>query len=219
MRTILTWAAALGLAACFTTSASAQGPRGGMMGGQTGVALLANKSVQKELKLSDEQIEKADKAATEMREKMQEKFSELRDLDQQERQEKMQSLMKEMSTESKKAADGILKPEQTKRLTQIQYQVMGFGAFSDPDVQAKLKMTDEQKNKVKDLQEESMTQMRDLREQFQNDREGAMKKMTEMRTELANKATAMLSDDQKKSWKELTGEKFEFVPDAPRRRN
>ena len=51
--------------------------------------LLTNKSVQKELKLTDEQIEKATKAATEQREKMREKFKELQGLDQAERQEKM----------------------------------------------------------------------------------------------------------------------------------
>lgn len=220
MRTILTWAAALGLAACLGTSANAQGFGRGMgMGGQTGVSLLTNKSVQKELKLSDEQIEKADKAATEIGEKRQEKMAELRDLDQGERMEKMQAVMKELNTESKKAADGILKPEQSKRLSEISLQIQGFGAFNDPDVQSKLKITDEQKSKLKDLQEESMNAMRDMRDQFQNDREGAMKKMTELRKELGDKATAMLTADQKKAWKDMTGEPFTYVPEAPRRRN
>ena len=55
MRTILKLAAAFGLAVCLSPStASAQGGRG-MGGGPNGLGLLSNKSVQKELKLTEGQ--------------------------------------------------------------------------------------------------------------------------------------------------------------------
>lgn len=217
MRTILKLAAAFGLAACMATSANAQGGRGGMgMGMGSGINLLSNKSVQKELKLTDEQIEKADKAATEMREKMTEKRQELQGLQGEEMREKMTAMMKEMSVESKKITDALLKPEQAKRFAEISLQSQGFQAYMDPEIQTKLKMTDEQKSKLKDLQAASMEKMASLREEFQNDREGAMKKMTEARKELAEKGAAMLTDDQKKMWKEMVGEPFTIVQ-QPRR--
>jgi hypothetical protein len=219
MKTFLRLAAAFGLAACLTSStANAQGGRGMGMGmGQSGVSLLVNKSVQKELKLSDEQIEKATKASTDLNERRQEKFGELRDLEQAERQEKMQALGKEFAAESKKLADGIIKPEQAKRFGEISVQVMGFSAFNDADIQKKLSMTDEQKNKIKDMQQEMMDKATSIREEFQNDQAGRTKKMTELRDELKSKATTLLTDDQKKTWKEMTGEPFAFVPEAPRR--
>lgn len=219
MRTFTKMALAIAITAGLSTAAQAQGPGGrggmGMMGG--GINLLSNKSVQKELKLTDEQIEKADKAATEMREKMMGKFQELQDLDREERQEKMQAITKEMATETKKLTDELLKPEQAKRLGQISLQQRGTSAFADPEIQAKLKMTDEQKNKVKDLNEETMATMQELRQGFQDDREGAMKKIQALQAEVAAKALAMMTDEQKGLWKEMTGEPFTIVQEQRRR--
>ena len=210
MRMILKLAAAFGLAACLSTStANAQGPGGRGMGG--GLGLLSNKSVQKELKLTDDQIEKAKTAATEQREKMMEKFQELRDLEPAEQQVKRSALMKEMATDSKKVTDALLKPEQAKRFVQISLQTQGVGAFMDEANQAKLKMTDEQKNKLKGIGEESGKQMMELREMFQSDRDGAMKKGAEIRKATTEKATAVLTADQKAAWKEMTGEPFTLV--------
>ena len=210
MRMILKLAAAFGLAACLSTStANAQGPGGRGMGG--GLGLLSNKSVQKELKLTDDQIEKAKAAATEQRETVMEKFQELRDLEPAEQQVKRTALMKEMATDSKKVTDALLKPEQAKRFVQISLQTQGVGAFMDEATQAKLKMTDEQKNKLKDIGEESGKQMMELREMFQSDRDGAMKKGAEIRKATTEKATAVLTADQKATWKEMTGEPFTLV--------
>ena len=41
-----------------------------------------------------------------------------------------------------------------------------------------------------------------------------MKKIAELRKEFAGKAVAVLTDDQKKEWKEMTGEHFEMVAQA-----
>lgn len=219
MRMFLKMAAAVGLAACLSTSASAQGPggRGGMMGG--GLNLLTDKAVQKELKLTEEQVEKATKAATEMREKMTEKMTELRDLDQAERREKMQGLMKEMGTESKKVTDELLKPEQSKRFVQLTLQRQGTDALATPDVQSKLKFTDEQKNKLKDLMTERQTKAAEL---FPRQGGGGapdpemMKKRADFQKETLEMVTALLTDDQKSTWKEMTGAPFTFSP--PQRR-
>ncbi len=218
MRIFTKMALAFAITAGLSTAAQAQGGRGmgmGMMGG--GINLLANKSVQKELKLSDEQVEKVEKAATEIREKMMEKGQELRELEGEERQEKMQALMKEMATESRKVTDDVLKPEQAKRLEQISLQQRGTSAFADPELQTKLKMTDEQKNKVKDLNDEAMAAMQELRQGFADDREGTMKKMQDLQKETSGKAMALMTDDQKALWKDMTGEPFTIVQEQRRR--
>lgn len=217
MKTILKLAAAFGLAVCLSPStASAQGFGRGMGGGPNSLGLLTNKSVQKNLKLTDEQIEKATKAATEQGEKRREKAQDFQGLEQAERMEKQQALGKELAADAKKTTDALLKPEQSKRLAQIVLQTQGIGAYMNPEIQTQLKMTDEQKNKLKDIGEESGKQMMELREMFQSDREGAMKKMTDIRKETTEKATAVLTSEQKATWKEMTGEPFTLVQE-PRR--
>ncbi len=218
MRTSLKLAVALGLAAFLTSSqARAQGFGGrGMMGGGGGLNLLTNSGVQKELKLSDEQIEKAKKAQTEMSEKMREKFSELQNLDAGERQQKMQTVMKEMNDETKKVASGILTADQTKRFDQISLQVQGFQAFNSPDIQKKLGITDEQKEKLQTLGEEMRSQM-PTREDMQADREAATKKRETVTKETKEKAMNILTDSQKATYKEMTGAPFDYKPEMPRR--
>src|SRR5439155_12803853 len=119
---------------------------GGMFGGGM---LLGNKSVQEELKMSKEQADKAQEALQKTREKQKEAFSKLQDLSQEERREKMQELQKVIGAETDKLAASILKPEQLKRFKQIELQQRGYQAFTDPELQKTLKLTDEQKEKIK----------------------------------------------------------------------
>lgn len=221
MRFFIKMAMAIGLATCLSSAVRAQGPGGGR--GMGGGSLLSNKGVQKELKLTDEQIEKADKAATELREKMMEKFAELRELEGDERQEKMASLQKEMAAASKKVSDEILKPEQAKRLEQITMQ-FGFqngGAqylASNTEIADKLKITDEQKNKLKDLVTEARAKQQEMREAGQGGDPAEMRtKMMAFQKELQEKVNALLTAEQKAGWKELTGEPFTIVMEQRRR--
>ena len=46
-----------------------------------------------------------------------------------------------------------------------------------------------------------------------------MKKVQTLRTEAMDKVVKGLSDDQKKTWKDLTGDKFELSFGRPRRRS
>ncbi|WP_422925136.1 hypothetical protein [Singulisphaera sp. PoT] len=199
------------------TTADAQGPgRGRGMGmgfGQGTANLIRNSGVQKELKLSDEATEKVKTLADDMGKKMMEKFQ---DLSQDERREKGMAIAKEINDETKAALKGILSPEQLTRLEQISIQTRGLEAFSDEQVVSKLKLTDDQKSKIKEIGEDVRSSMQDLRSSFQDDREGAMKKMTALRKESFEKATALLTDDQKKAWKELTGEPFDYKPEFRR---
>jgi Spy/CpxP family protein refolding chaperone len=178
----------------------------GGFGGSTG-ALLRNEGVQKELKLSEDQIEKVKKATQEVQEKFKGDFEKLKGLDKAEAREKFGELFKKIGAETDKAVSGILKPEQAKRLRQIQLQQMGSQAFSEEDVVKALKITDDQKEKIKTIREDAGKEMREL---FKGGNfEEAQKKMAALRKETMEKVQAVLSADQKKAWKDLTGEPFE----------
>lgn len=193
-----------------------QGPGGMMMGmGRGGGAmLLANPGVQKELKLTDEQLGKAETWVRDQQGKTQERMQSLRDASAEERRE----AMAKYEAETKKAIAEILKPEQMKRFDQIHMQQMGIAAFMDETVVKALKITDDQREKVREIQ---MAMMTEMRESFQpgggGDPQANMAKMNTLRKTTFDKAVALMTADQKAAWKDLIGEPYE-VKFEPRRR-
>ena len=214
MRTMFRTVFGLSLVALVASPAFAQGGRGFGMGGGGGYAMLiGNSGVQKELKLDDQQIEKAKELAAKAREDMQGVRDKLQGLEGDELRTKRAEIMKEMNDSAVKAVGAFLKPEQIARLKQVSYHQRGAGAFSDPEVAKKLNLTDTQKTDIQTINTESQSAMREIFQSAQDDREGAMKKMAELRKETLEKASAKLNDEQQKTWKELLGAPFEFKPD------
>jgi Spy/CpxP family protein refolding chaperone len=210
MRTFGKMVLAFSLVALSTVPAMAQGRGGfGMMGGGGGPMLLSNKGVQQELKVTDAQAEKLDALAQELGQKQREEFGKLQDVPQDERREKMQELSRSINEEMHKSLNGILKSEQTKRFGQIQLQQAGVYAFTTPRVEKELELTADQKSKIRLINEDLAESTREAFRGGQSDRAAAMQKITQLRKEGMEKATALLTDDQKKSWKDLTGEPFE----------
>ncbi len=193
------------ITAALVVVALASGParaqqRGGGGGGFGGgpMFLLNQKSVQEELKLTDDQVKKI----KELSDKQRESFRGLRDLSQEERRKKMT----ENTKANEKAVAEILKPAQVKRVKQISLQQRGAGALRDAEVAKSLNLTDEQKDKLKTIQEET----RAVRGTGQRgDRsEEAQKKRAEARKATNEKLMGVLTAEQKTKLKELMGEPF-----------
>jgi len=199
----------LGVATAFTAPAQAQGRGRGMMGGYL---LLANKSVQQELKLDDKQVEKVNSVVMDVGAKMREK---MQDIPQEERFQKLPQIRREANAEIKSAVKDVIKPEQFTRLDQIVNQQMGVQAFSEPDIQDKLKLTADQKSKVSEINQDTMDKTRELFQSANGDFASVRDKMTTLRKESLDKVVAVLTADQKKTWKELTGEPFEVKFEPP----
>jgi hypothetical protein len=211
--------AAAGLAVLLVYPVLAQQPGGrggrggrGFGGGAMDAAqLLLNKSVQEELKLTDDQ--KA--ALTKVQEKQREAMQKARDAgDREKAREVFRTVFEETKKEVDKWKETGLKPEQAKRLRQIELQNMQFRAFADADVQKELKMTDKQKDEVKEISEGVTKDITELRNSAQNPRE-LFPKIQALTKEASEKVAGLLTEDQKKSWKELTGEPFEVKREFP----
>jgi len=218
-RNAIKWAAIIGVTLAVTGAAAAQGQRGqrgqggGFMGQRTSVpALLANEDVQTELKMTDEQKEKVKAFAPAQ--------GQGRGQRGQGGQGGQRGQRGQANPEAEKAAETFVKetltPDQRHRFQQIHYQVMGIAAFNNEDVQKELKLTDEQKTKFKDLAEEERTKLRELMPQRGAGGAGGgnfqeiMQKRQAMTKEYNEKAQAVLTEDQKKAWKDLTGAPFEL---------
>ena len=214
--------AAVVLAAGVT--AIAQPPSGGRMGGGP-ANLVGSKTVQEAIKASEEQVGKLKTWGQEYTRKqfegMKERFAELKELDEADRGKKMAEIQAGASKKAYAELADVLKPEQVARLKQVEVQVAGAAAFSRPEVQTALKLTDEQKDKLKDAATAYGREVRELREEmglggFGGGKGGGrpdpakqqefQKKQGAMTKELMTKVDGMLTADQKKAWKELTGD-------------
>lgn len=202
MRRLARFALVLAVVAMAASPVLAQRPPGGF-GGFGGfdtdqLTLLTQKSVQDELKLSEDQVKKI----TELAEKQRISLRDSRKLS----REEMQKKREELAKANDKAVAEILKANQLKRVKQITLQQRGAESFGDAEVIEALKVTKEQKDKIKTIEEDIQKDMRGL---FQggNWQEG-LKKMEGLRKETTEKLLKVLTDDQKAKWKELIGEPF-----------
>ena len=197
----------LGTLALLASPAWAQG-RGGFGGG--GAGFLAAPNVQKDLKLNDAQVRKVQEILREIRERHQGDYSALRDASPDVRWAKMATLNETVSEEVKKALS--FSAEQSKRFDQISLQAHGLQAFANPTVEQKLNLTNDQKSKIREIVEATRSSFagafnKDASEQERTD---ARNKRAATQKENLTKVQALLTDDQKKAWKELTGEPIEI---------
>jgi len=212
--------------------ASAQfGPGGrgqgrmGMRGGG-GLMLLGIPEVQKELKMTPEQVEK-------LRAKQSEVLQAIRDIRQKAggpqaiqnmSAEDQQKLMDKVQAVQNKAVAEILNADQQKRFRQLELQQAGVGAFMRKDVIEELKLTKEQTEKIRALQREQQQAVRgafqgvDFRNMTPEDREKMQAKMAGLRKAALDKALAVLTEEQQKQWKGMLGEPFKFPARMPGQR-
>jgi len=187
---------------------------GGLMGGP--LQLITIPAVQEELKLTEEQKSKLQQVGQEIRQTMGQALQGLRDLSPEERQKKMQ----EFQAESVRKINAVLKEDQQKRLRQLVLQRQGVAIIAqDEEVAKQLKVTDDQKLKIRDIMRAAMEERRAL---FQGGGGGGggfspemRAKMDEITKKTNEKIEAVLTDEQKKQWKELCGAPFKF-PEARR---
>ena len=207
------WAVGLFSAAFLSPDAlyaQGRGGGGGGMGGMAGPGLIGNPAVQKELKLTDEQQEKAKAFAEEYREKARESMSKLEGLEGEDRMKKATEMNMVNAKAGMKDVEAMLKPEQTKRFKQVVFQARGVEALTDPDHAKALKITKEQADKVKNLIDDQRAESRAAMQDSGGDRQAMGEKMMAIRKATAEKALALMSPEQKNMFKEMSGEPFEM---------
>jgi hypothetical protein len=174
--------------------------------------LLLSPGVQRELKMNAEQVAKVQKVVQEARGRHDADLQKLREVEGPERLDRARELIKLVSAEMEHAFAEILSPEQGARFEQIQLQRRGAEAFTDPDIQERLHLTVEQKEKIRALRDEARKELGEILQ----DRQDVAARLATLRREMRERALALLSADQKATWDRLTGEAFVF--ESPRAR-
>ena len=198
----------------------------------SGSNLIHNKSVQEELKLTAEQVKDILAARVKVSEKYKDESRKINELAWQEAlkprdptrrslsEGKGKELERKMDAEVLKAVDAILKPEQTKRLKQIQLhdsaQRIGAGIFVYADVAKELQLTDKQKKTAQAIFNQSCRDVTALA--FAGvPREEAWEEARKLNKKAMDDVRSFLSDEQKKKLADLIGEPFELKADLPPR--
>jgi ribosome recycling factor len=200
---------ALGLAVLLCGPAAAQPPGAVRLPG----FLLLDPTVQEELKLDKEQIQKVRMSNGAF---IGERRGDLVRLQAPNLTgEERRRLARTVLEDNMKAVTEGLKPGQAKRFKQIWLQQEGLTAFDDPEVQKALKLTDKQRDEITALGAELAKQAEDIYRSARANRQEAFQKIASLRKEKLDSALKVLTGEQRKAWKEMTGEHFELPGRRP----
>ena len=193
------------------------GPGGGMFNSPVG--LLGMAEVRKELNVTEEQNKQIDEAlepVNQLRGSF--NFQELQNLNEEDRQKRLEEMRKKGDEANKTAEEKInkiLKPDQLARLKQLSLQRQGVYALTRPEVAKELGLTAEQREKIQKVQESARPQgggqgnFQDLSEE---ERQKLRTQMRERQEKVQAEMLAVLTDDQKAKLTELKGKEFDFPP-------
>ena len=130
-----------------------------------------------------------------------------------EREKKLNEHRKNAREKLAKHLKEVLQPEQLNRLRQVTLQQEGGFALGQDDVRKELKITQEQMKKFMAIVQELQKKVRASGQGGCNraaTRQEIRPKIEQLRKDHAKKLEAVLTDAQKKQWKELLGPPFEL---------
>lgn len=219
-RLLLVTALAIGVACACVAQAQAaeQSRRGSGRGFRRGslISLLRLEQVQKEMKLSEEQTAKVKEVLEKLGAEMREQYTALREIeDRQQRMEKTAALSDEFDSKLREQLRDIVPREQMMRLYQIRMQVRPVvDSLSNRHVAGRLELSDQQKEELAAIAKDSQAKQSELyaamRGATDEQRSEVFQKLRQARSDADEKALAVLTAEQKKSFEEMKGEKIEL---------
>jgi Spy/CpxP family protein refolding chaperone len=184
---------------------------GGFGGGSSGLELIGDENVRKELDLVEDQVAKLREIGEQMRDDMRGafegvNFQDFRDLSEEEREARMAPIrekMQKVTENAQKEIDQVLLPHQRERLKQIVVQSNirrqgTSGALTSGALADELKITPEQVEALRAKQQEVQEEMR--------------KEIEQLQAEAREKVLSVLTAEQRAKLNSLMGNPIEFAP-------
>jgi serine/threonine protein kinase len=175
---------------------------------------LDKPAVQKALDLTDDEHENLVKLLAKWKEEWGPSEKEMGGLSEDARRQKLVVIAQDHD----RALEKVLSPKQRQRLGEVVLQFFGLFTFKDPDVVDDLKLTKEQRKKIREIE-------REIRPTFgppgsgpgpgrgAGGWRGGAPRLTKKET--VNKVLALLNDTQLQKWKDLTGLPFADDDESP----
>ena len=178
-----------------------------------GAFVVYRDKVHEELKLSEEQKGKLLEKFPEYVQETMKVFEKIKDLKSMEREKEMQEHRQKSDKKLSALLKDILDAKRQERLFQLQLQQAGaFALLDQNDAFLKLKITDGQRKRFMEVVQEMQKQIEPLMKEAESggDREKIRPKIMKIRKEHQGRIEALLSDAQKKQWKELLGKPLDL---------
>jgi Spy/CpxP family protein refolding chaperone len=219
---LLVPAMALALGVALLAAAEAQAAEGVQRGPGRGLSrgsllgLLRLEQVQKELKLSEEQTTKVGEVAEKLGAEMRKQFTALREIeDRDQRRAKTTEFVNQLEQKAREQLGDVLEREQMMRLYQIRMQVRAVvDSLASRYVAGRLKITDEQKKKLAEIDKESQAKRFEIystmRDATDEQRAEAFQKLRKIRSDANEKALGVLTAEQKEAFEKMQGKKIEL---------
>jgi Spy/CpxP family protein refolding chaperone len=180
------------------------------------LGLLSLEQVQKEMKLSEEQMTTVQGIVEKLGAEMREQYTALREIEDRDQQRaKITELRDQSDQKVREQLGDVVEREQVMRLYQIRMQVRAVvDSLANTFVSRRLELTDDQKNKLEEInkgvgakQSEVYATIRDASDEQRSE---AFQKLRKIRSDADGEALALLTAKQKAAFEEMKGEKIEL---------
>jgi len=175
-------------------------------------ALYSRGDIGKSLNLTQDQITRLGAADAKVRELYREQYSKLGTFSDPERLARIEQLNRQFLNDWNKNAADIFNAEQRTRYQQLNTQYRGFDALMDPDVQKQLNLTPEQVKNLRDNAAWSTTQFDTINRMGATDATRATQQYNDYWKARQERFDRLLTPEQQKAWREMTGDPFTFQP-------
>lgn len=173
-----------------------------------GSFLVIRDKVQDDLKLSKEQKEKVEEHLKELLPDAMKFFEKLKDLKGEDREKELKAYRPKAQEKLATILKETLKDDQVKRLRQLELQQEGpFALMHGEGIGKDLKVTDEQRKQFMAVIQELQKKIEPLKKEAESggNAEEIRPKIMKIRKDYEGKIEALLTDGQKKQWKEMLG--------------
>jgi Spy/CpxP family protein refolding chaperone len=180
------------------------------------LGLLSLEQVQKEMKLSEEQMTTVQGIVEKLGAEMREQYTALREIEDRDQQRaKITELRDQSDQKVREQLRDVVEREQVMRLYQIRMQVRAVvDSLANTFVSRRLELTDDQKNKLEEInkgvgakQSEVYATIRDASDEQRSE---AFQKLRKIRSDADGEALALLTAEQKAAFEEMKGKKIEL---------
>jgi len=174
--------------------------------------LYQRTDVTQSLNLNQQQVDRLNQVTQQTQARYRDRINELGNLQPAERAARMQELNRQYATDWSRGANDVFNENQRTRYQQLNWQYGGFTTLSDPDIQRRLNLTDTQRAALQGNVDWSATRMRDIDRQMASDANLGRQQYRDYQREYETRFNRLLTPEQQRSWRELTGEPFSFQP-------
>ena len=177
---------------------------------------FGNANVRRQLKLDDTQYTRLNEGYVQYWTPYNQTITTLpADLNEQERQRRMAEAYGTFNTNFGKTTTQVFTdPQIRNRYSQLNYQYQGYGAFNDPTLQEKLRLTDEQRQAFNRYNTEWQKQMDTYARDYATDRTRVEKEFPNTWKQYRENVNTTLTPEQRKTWNETIGEPYDFPADV-----